>query len=350
MLLQLKQKVIQPVSNSSVGTALMIAVTLASGLAGCATQSLHNAEDRIEVIQNLADALEENFVFPEIGRIYAEHLRTDGLNGLDRTQTSEDFARAITADLQSIHKDSHLRILPPAQETETPTPQSSKANVGLPPAIEATHWLSASVAYIRFNLFPGDQKTLSALDTFIADHANAKVLIVDIRGHRGGGLAELDVLFSHLFSQQTNLLFMETRKAVDEAGASPVTDSKTVHTINSPPGVVRRKHIAVPTTSPLLLDTELYVLTSGYTASAAEHLALSMKRTRRGTIVGEHTRGGAHFGGTVELSGGYAAFIPVGRTFDPDTGEDWEGDGVMPDIKVSANSALVIALLEVWHE
>ena len=41
---------------------------------------------------------------------------------------------------------------------------------------------------------------------------------------------------------------------------------------------------------------------------------------------------------------GYAAFIPVGRTFDPDTGESWEGTGVKPDVEVPADKALDEAL------
>jgi C-terminal processing protease CtpA/Prc len=40
----------------------------------------------------------------------------------------------------------------------------------------------------------------------------------------------------------------------------------------------------------------------------------------------------------------YAAFIPVGRTFDPDTGQSWEGVGVKPDVAVPAEQALDEAL------
>jgi len=44
------------------------------------------------------------------------------------------------------------------------------------------------------------------------------------------------------------------------------------------------------------------------------------------------------------MGNGYAAFIPVGRTFDPDTGESWEGTGVKPDVAVPADKALDEAL------
>ena len=69
-----------------------------------------------------------------------------------------------------------------------------------------------------------------------------------------------------------------------------------------------------------------------------------MKRTGRATIVGEPTAGAGHYGGFRPIGEHFAAFIPVGRTFDPDTGEDWEGDGVAPDVAVPAAAALAEAL------
>jgi len=93
-----------------------------------------------------------------------------------------------------------------------------------------------------------------------------------------------------------------------------------------------------------LKDAKVYLLTSKGTFSAAEHLSLALKRTHRATLVGEATGGGAHFGGMAPMGKGYAAFIPVGRTFDPDTGESWEGTGVKPDVAVPADKALDEAL------
>ena len=93
-----------------------------------------------------------------------------------------------------------------------------------------------------------------------------------------------------------------------------------------------------------LRDAKVYLLTSKKTFSAAEHLSLSLKRTKRATLIGEATGGGAHFGGMAPMGESYAAFIPAGRTFDPDTGESWEGTGVKPDVEVPADKALDAAL------
>ncbi len=94
-------------------------------------------------------------------------------------------------------------------------------------------------------------------------------------------------------------------------------------------GMVAREHWATPNADTRLRDARIYVLTSGASASAAEHFALAMKHSGRGTLVGAPTAGANHFGRGEDLGGGYGAFIPVGRTYDPATGKDWEGEGVV---------------------
>ena len=86
------------------------------------------------------------------------------------------------------------------------------------------------------------------------------------------------------------------------------------------------------------------MLTSRRTGSAAEHFALSLKRTGRATLIGEPTAGAGHYGGMMDLGAGYSAFIPVGRTFDPDNDQGWEGTGVSPNVAVPADQALDEAL------
>jgi len=97
------------------------------------------------------------------------------------------------------------------------------------------------------------------------------------------------------------------------------------------------------TATPLSTAT-VYLLTSNRTASAGEHLSLSLKRSGRATLIGETTRGAGHYGGEVPVGSGYGAWIPVGRTFDPDTGAGWEAVGVTPHKAVPAEAALDEAL------
>ena len=48
--------------------------------------------------------------------------------------------------------------------------------------------------------------------------------------------------------------------------------------------------------------------------------------------------------GSCRSASGSRAFMPVGRTYDPDTGWDWEGKGVAPDVATGADEALAEAL------
>ena len=296
------------------------------------------------VVKELATQLEDNFVFPEVAKKYGATLRANLAAGKYADfADARAFADAVTNDLQSVHKDRHLRLLAPR-----PGEQGRQIRRGLPPGLKAiskSGWLAEGVAYIRFELFPGDEQTLAELRKFIDDHKDAKTLIIDARTHRGGGLDEMDVLFPQLFAKPAMLVGMDTRIAVEQRRGSPVEGQASLKKVTGPEGVVRREHWVTPAAQPTALSkADVYLLTSKRTGSAGEHLSLSLKRTKRATLIGESTAGAGHYGGVIPLGHGYAAFIPVGRTFDPDTNQGWEGTGVKPDVEVPADKALDEAL------
>jgi C-terminal processing protease CtpA/Prc len=90
----------------------------------------------------------------------------------------------------------------------------------------------------------------------------------------------------------------------------------------------------------------LYILTSASTFSGAEDFRYSLQHLKRAVVVGETTGGGAHSGrGLQRLTQSFTAFIPVGRSLSPITKTNWEGTGVTPDIKASADASLSVAHL-----
>jgi C-terminal processing protease CtpA/Prc len=199
---------------------------------------------------------------------------------------------------------------------------------------------------VEFIGFPGSETTLAEVRKFLAEHKDAKTLIIDARRNGGGGLAEMNLVFEQIFAKPTTLVTMDIRQAVEEKHGTPFDpNDPLMRKVGSPPTLIRREHVAVPAAQQGgLRDAKVYLLTSKDTFSAAEHLSLALKRTHRATLIGEATGGGAHFGGMAPMGRGYAAFIPVGRTFDPDTDQSWEGTGVAPDIPVPAEAALDEAL------
>ena len=102
--------------------ATLIALGLASTALGAQAPQQPPAEaarpfDAVEaksVVEKLATELEDNFVFPEVGKSYAATLRAklaDGSYGA--FADAQAFAEAVTRDLQAVHADGHLRLHPP---------------------------------------------------------------------------------------------------------------------------------------------------------------------------------------------------------------------------------------------
>lgn len=302
-----------------------------------------------EVVNTLAQQLEADFVFPETGKAYATMLRANLAAGrYDEFTAPSAFAKAVTEDLQRVHRDGHLRVHVVPPEARGGPAADGPGQQGPDPAlntITGAGWVAQGIAYIAFDAFFGTPATMAALERFISDHAGAHTLIIDVRFHRGGDLAEMDLLLPHIFAEPTVLVTMDTRASVAERGGSG-PEAGRLRRVAGPEGVVREEHFVEPQPGGAFQQARVYLLTSKRTASAAEHLALALKRRGRAVLIGETTYGAGNFGGMVPLdeSFSFAAFIPNGRSFNPDTGIGWEGSGIEPDIAVPADQALAEAL------
>lgn len=308
-----------------------------------AAQAPLDAEERRLTVEDLAKKLEDNFVFPDVARRYAAMLRANLASGAYEGLTDpKAFGEKVTADLQAVSSDGHLRLAP--ADVFGP-PKASPTAQGAPPVfgLEEAKMIG-DVAYLRYNGFPGDPARATPGRTFLLAHADAKAVIIDSRGNHGGGLAVMDAILPLLYAKPTVLVRMDTRA---QARGPFAAGGPTLQRESSPSDVIRLDHHVIPdSTETRLQRVPVYYLTSSKTASAAEHLALAFKRTHRAVLVGETTRGAGHFGGVMPIGKRFAAFIPVGRTYDPDTNWDWEGKGVAPDVAVPADQALDEALKE----
>ena len=298
-----------------------------------------------QVVERAAQLLETRFVFPEIGRRYAQGLRANLKAGAYDAVSAADLPRRLTTELQAIAPDTHLHVFAEVTGLEA-TPASANAagprRGRRPPPIAEAKWLEPGVAYISFRVFSGTPEEVAAVRAFMEEHLDAKTLIIDAREHHGGEVAEMDVILPYLFARRTELVTMDVSKA--EAERSPEQEP-SMHPAAGPPGISRVVHVVEPhPTEHRLFSAQVFYLTSHNTVSAGEHLALALKRTKRAVIVGEKTAGANHFGGPEPVGMGLMLWLPVGRTLDPDTGKDWEGVGIQPDVAVHANQALEVAL------
>ena len=297
---------------------------------------------RSATVEDLAARLTDRFVDPDAGLKYAAMLRTNAKAGKYDTLTDNAaFAKAVTADLQAVHFDGHLKVYPtPAKVNEASGGAEAEVQGK---AIEAAARLTPKIAYIRIGRFFGEQEAMDGIRKFLTDNKDAETIIFDVRTHIGGGLDEMDLIFPMIFDKAQVLVGMDTRSSV----SSPLDDGPALRRASAPETVVRREHFVTPsaTATGNLRKAKIYVLASGRTGSAGEHFVLSLKRTHRATVIGDTTYGAGNFGGGVPIAGGFTAWIPVGRTFDPDTNKGWDYNGIAPNVAVPAAEALTEALV-----
>jgi C-terminal processing protease CtpA/Prc len=296
--------------------------------------SIDNAT-RSQTIDNLLRQLNAAYVFPETARKMEADIRARLKNGeYDGVSSARAFAEKLTADLQTVSKDKHLRVrysnqvIPARREQADPT-EAQKAEQArytkfMNAGFEKVERMRGNIGYINFFGFMDPEAgadTVAAAMNFVA---NTDALIFDLRENGGGDPAMVALICSYLFGDKPvhlNDLYWRPGNKTEEFWTKPAV-----------PG---RK----------FLDKDVYVLTSGRTFSGAEEFAYNLKNLKRATIIGETTGGGAHPGGFERLGDHFGAFIPSGRAINPITKTNWEGTGVEPDIKVPKEQALKTAYL-----
>ncbi|MCX6566003.1 MAG: S41 family peptidase [Candidatus Aminicenantes bacterium] len=145
--------------------------------------------------------------------------------------------------------------------------------------------------------------------------ANAQAIIIDVR-ENGGGSG--DYLSSYFLPYPTQLSGSYSRQA------GSLTELWTRRDIGMEPR----------------LDVPIFILTGPNTFSASESFAYDMQSRKRATLVGEPTKGGAHSVDVFGIDDQFEFYISTERAISPVTGGNWEGTGVIPDIRVPAAAAL----------
>lgn len=291
-----------------------------------------DAATRTEVINNLVKELNDSYVFPEVAKKMEADVRArEKAKEYDSLSSAKAFTEKLTADLQGISKDKHLRVrysinpIPVRAQRRQPTAEEladeqmylKRMNY----AFQKVERLDGNIGYIELTNFFAPVEGAETVAAAFAFVANTDALIIDLRRNGGGDPAMVQLICSYLFGDKSvhlNSLYWREGDRTEEFWTKPVTGKK-------------------------YLDKDVYVLTSARSFSGAEEFTYNLKNLKRATIVGETTGGGANPGGNVRLNAHFQAFVPAGRAINPITKTNWEGTGVEPDVKVAKELALKTA-------
>ena len=285
---------------------------------------------RVAVVGRAAAILDSFYFSPAIGKQLSDTLRARLARGAyDRYRNGPGLALRLNDDLAEIAHDKHLGVryvptLPPKPPAGEAPPAPSRADLDETNCgFKKVEQLDGNVGYLRFDAFEEAEPCGSTASAAMTLLAGTRALIIDLRENGGGHPDMVALVASYLFDRRTHLGDLWDRYA------------DSTHHYWTRDSVAGRRFGG---TKPV------YVLTSAHTFSAAEAFAYDLQALRRATIVGETTGGGAHPASEGLLGDHFAISVPWGNSINPITGTNWEGVGVVPDIKVSADEALAAVL------
>ena len=280
-----------------------------------------------DVVDQVRALVEEHYIFPEVAAKVSGVLAEGLADGRYPTDVPA-LAAAVTADLQSINGDKHLRLLyheeaiPPGVPGDDAGEYAAMARWADQTCggVACAQRLAGNVGYLDLQpvLFPAvlAGEVITAAMSLLA---TTDALIIDLRSCLGGEPSMPPFIISYLWDRDPAQL----------SGLREGKDNLLRQTWTLPYVPGRR----------FGKDKPVYVLTSAVTFSGGEQLSYDLQQLGRATIVGEPSRGGAHLREGFRVHPHLEATISVAAAVSPKTGGNWEGTGVTPDIQATADRA-----------
>jgi len=305
-------------------TSLLLVTLLTAGSAMAQSTSLEKGEKQA-VVEKVGDMLTANYVFPDRAALAKARITGALAAGdYDAIADPSTFAQRLTADLQSVTHDKHMRVFTASGERPPPG-MPSPSNAGF----ARVDRLKGNIGYIKLLGFPPPGPFNMAADQAMADLVSTDALIIDMRDNGGGNPDSVAYLCSFFFDPKTPVHIN------DLIYRKPGTNEFTT------------KEFWTKAVTPSYLRKPVYLLTSKRTFSGGEEFVNDLKVQKRAKVFGETTGGGANPGGDMPINPRFGIFIPNGRAENPITKASWEGTGVAPDVTVDEKQAFQAAVLEV---
>ena len=277
------------------------------------------------LIQQIADHLEQLYVFPQKGAELAQQLRSTLEHGEYAALTDVSvLCNTLTEHLQAWSKDKHVRLVAYAQPQ--PPQNDDQAwqeaywaaerlnNYG----VYAVQRLKGNIGYIDLRSIDDADHTADTLNAAMTLVAHTHALIIDLRYNNGGSPSGVALLASYLLGPHA--------VHVDSIYDRPDDHTTEFWTRIKLPG-------------PRYLANPVFILTSAKTFSGAEEFAYTLQAYQRATIVGEITAGAANPMQVQQLHPQIDLCVPTGRPIHPVTQTNWEGVGVRPDVVTAFDQA-----------
>lgn len=293
------------------------------------------------LVDSLSAQLMKYYVFADKAEAMSSYIKTQCKKGVyNNIQDPHTLAAVLTKDVRSIHNDEHFYVEYNPQMTDellgniddVPKMVAERLNQDRLKnfGFKKVEILNGNIGYMEISSFARlNEYSKATADAALRMLANSNALIIDLRYGVGGSPEMVNYIISYFFKEKTHVsdIYMRCEKTTLPYWTTPPTDKDAAQ----------------------LADIPIYILTSYKTFSAAEGLTYELQSLKRATVVGETTRGGAHTVTYRPLSSGFVADVPFGRAFSPATNKNWEGAGITPDIKVSAEDALETAELIIFE-
>ena len=316
-------------TNRILGLLFVIIVPISGNAAGL------TAEEKREVTVGLASQIEQQHFDPVVRQSYSQYLAAAIRRIDDLSNDPDEFALELHRALQAVSRDGHMGVYGPAR-TRRILGLPEFEGLGNATSVEHTEHDSPEFAIsplqdggvlIKLDSFSGAESHNVEVLKALSSTPDPSYLLMDLRGNGGGDAALFRSVAGCLFAEEMPLF------AIDWRDGDGIRRAES----RSKPDTRCRQFWSVP----------MAILVDAGTASTAELAAFVLKARGRAVVVGEPTYGASHAAEFFELPGGFGAMIPIGRTFDPVTGKDWERTGVVPDRVCHDTPALECGLAQI---
>lgn len=285
-----------------------------------------------QIIDTVLSCFSNNYVYPKVAESLRDSILLKYKEGeYSQYKTTNDLIGQLSIDLRQITNDKHIGIKYIEKTENSPSKnkhsllsedlaKKRKGNFNFKKA----EWLPGNVGYIRFDIFEDPEyagNTAASVMNFVS---NCDAILIDLRYNYGGEEKMVGFLASYFFSEPTllNSRYFTNKDSLVQTWTSTYVPGKK------------------------LIDKSIYILTSRNTSSAAEAFTYILKNYNIATIVGETTKGAAHWVEYYYFSSLKIEIkLPVARPINPVTGTDWEKTGIDPDIEIEEHKAFYKAYI-----